>query len=117
MNKKGFTLVELLTVIILLGIIGLIATVTVSNELKENKESLYQIQLDNIKRSAETWSSDHVFELPSEDGEHIILTLGQLKQEGFSKDVVNPITDEPFLDSLQIKITKVENSYVYEIIE
>jgi len=114
--KKGFTLVELLAVIIVLGVIGLIAVVTVSNELKENRESLYQIQIENIERSAQTWASNHVFELPSGDGEYIILTLGQLKEEGLSGDVVNPLTDEQFLDSLEIKITKLENSYVYEVI-
>jgi len=114
--KKGFTLVELLAVIIVLGVIGLIATVTVSNELKENRESLYQIQIDNIKRSAQNWASNHVFELP-EEGESLTLTLGQLKQEGLSGDVVNPLTDEQFDDNLtKIKITKVENSYVYEVI-
>lgn len=116
MNKKGFTLVELLAVIVLLGIIGLIASVTISNELKENKESLYSIQIDNIKRSAQTWANSHVFELPSENGGYIVLTLGQLKAEGLSSEVINPLTSEPFDDSLQIKITMVENSYVYEVL-
>lgn len=117
MNKKGFTLIELLAVIVLLGVIGLIATVTIGNELKENKEALYNIQIDNIKRSAQAWASQHVFELPTEDGKYIILTLGQLKEAGLSEDVVNPKTNESFDNSLQIKITMKENSYVYEVIE
>lgn len=117
MNKKGFTLVELLGVIVLLSVIGLIATVTISNELKENKEQLYNIQIDNIKRSAQTWASQHVFELPTEEGAYITLTLGQLKEANFSEDVVNPKTNEQFDNSLQIKITMKDNSYVYEVIE
>lgn len=117
MNKKAFTLVELIAVLVLLGVLGLIATITISNELKENKETLYNIQIDNIKRSAQTWASDNVFSLPDQDGEFIILTLGELKQQGLSEDIINPKTNEPFLDSLQIKITLVENSYTYEVIE
>ena len=39
-------------------------------------------QIENIERSAQTWASNHVFELPSDNGEFIILTLGQLKEEG-----------------------------------
>lgn len=117
MNKKAFTLVELIAVMILLGVLGLIATITISNELKENKETLYNVQIENIKKSAQTWASSNVFELPNQDGEYIILTLGQLKQEGLSGDVINPKTNEPFLDSLQVKITLKENSYVYEVIE
>jgi len=116
MNKKGFTLVELLAVIIILGVIGLIATVTVNNVLKENRESLYNEQIKLIEDKAKLWAAEHVFELPDEDKEHIILTLGQLKAEGLSGEVINPITEEPFLDSLQIKITKVENSYIYEVL-
>lgn len=117
MNKKAFTLVELIAVMILLGVLGLIATITISNELKENKETMYNIQIDNIKRSAQNWASSNVFSLPDEDGQSIIITLGELKQQGFSEDVVNPKTNEQFLDTLQIKISLVENSYVYEIIE
>ena len=117
MNKKAFTLVELIAVLILLGVLGLIATVTINNELKENKERLYNIQIDNIKRSAQTWASDNVFSLPSENGEFVIITLGQLIQQGLSSEVINPKTNKPFDNSLQIKITLVENSYVYEVIE
>lgn len=117
MNKKGFTLVELIAVLVLLGVIGLIAIVTVNNELKENKEKLYNIQIDNIKRSAKNWAVDNVFSLPDNDGEFVIITLGELKQQGLFEDAVNPKTNKPFDNNLQIKITLVENSYIYEIIE
>ena len=117
MNKKAFTLVELIAVLLLLGVLGLIATVTISNELKENKETLYNVQLENIKRSDQNWASNNVFNLPDKDGEFVTITLGQLKQEGLSEDVINPKTNEPFKDSLQIKITMNDNSYIYEIIE
>lgn len=116
MNKKAFTLVELIAVMILLGVLGLIATITISNELKENKESLYNVQIDNIRRSAQNWASNNVFELPEKDGEFIIITLGQLKSEGLSDNVINPKTNEPFSDNLQIKITLDEKTYVYEVI-
>ena len=117
MNKKAFTLIELLSVIIILGIISAIVTVTVNNELKESKQELYEIQLESIKDSARVWAADNVFKLPDLDGEYVIITLGQLKQEGFSGSVVNPKTKEEFNDDLQIKITKQQNNYVYEIIE
>lgn len=117
MNKKAFTLVELIAVLVLLGVLGLIATVTISNTLKENKEELYNIQIENIKDSAKLWASENVFKLPSEDGEYLIITLGQLRQEGLSKEVINPLTKEPFSDNLQIKITMSEKTYIYDIIE
>jgi len=116
MNKKAFTLVELIAVLLLLGVLGLIATVTISNELKENKQTLYDIQIDNIKRSAQNWASNNVFNLPDGDGEYIVITLGELKQQGLSEDVINPKTNEPFNDDLQIKITLIENTYKYDVL-
>jgi len=118
MKNKGFTLVELLAVIALLGVISTIVVITVNNTLKTSEEDLYQVQIENILTGAKTWASSNVFSLPSNDGEEIILTLAQLKQDGFVEDdITNPKTKELFSDSLQIKITRVDNNYTYEIIE
>ncbi len=118
MKNKGFTLAELLGVIIILGVIALITIVTVTNTMKENKEDLYEIQINNIIVGAKTWASSHVFELPDQDGESITLTLAELKQSGFvENDITNPKTNELFSNDLKVKITKVDNNYKYEVIE
>lgn len=44
-NKKGFTLVELLAVVIILGIIGLISVPVVRGVLKSTRKNLF---LDNV---------------------------------------------------------------------
>lgn len=117
-KNKAFTLVELLGVIIILGIIALIATISITNSMKNSKEELYQIQIDNIINGAKTWASSNVFELPENDGDAIYLTLSELKQAGFiEKDITNPLTNELFSDQLQVKITKVDSNYNYEIVE
>ena len=117
-NSPGFTLAELIGIIVILAVIALISITSVTNIMKENTEKLYQIQLDNIITSAKTWASSHVFELPENDGEYIELTLLQLKQAGFvDEDITNPKTEELFSDNLKVRITKVDNNYKYEIIE
>ena len=52
-----------MAVIILLGVLSLIAIVTINNTLKENKEEACQMQIKNIKAGAENWASKNVFEL------------------------------------------------------
>ncbi len=118
MKNKGFTLAELLGVIIILGVIASIATISITNSMKTSKEELYDLQVENIINGAKTWASGNVFELPENDGEAIYLTLAELKQAGFvEKDITNPLTNQLFSDQLQVKITKVDNNYNYEIVE
>ena len=118
MKNKGFTLAELLGVIIILGVIALISITAITNTMKENKEELYNIQINNIIVGAKTWASSHVFELPEQDGESITLTLAELKQDGFvESDITNPKTNELFSNDLKVKITKIDNNYNYEVIE
>lgn len=116
MKNKGFTLVELLAVIILIGVLSLIVTVTVNNTIKENKQKSCNIQIENIKTGAKNWASKNVFRLPSEEGGNITLTLKDLKDSGFVvKDIKNPKTGELFDDNITIKITRKDNDYSYEI--
>ena len=118
MKSKGFTLAELLGVIVILGVISLIATVSITSSMKNSKEQLYDIQVENILNGAKTWASGNVFKLPENDGEAIYLTLAELKEAGFvEKDITNPLTNELFSDTMQVKITKINNNYNYEIVE
>ena len=118
MKDKGFTLAELLGVIIILGVIALIATVSITNSMRNSREEWYDLQISNIINGAKTWASGNAFELPENDGEAIYLTLAELKEAGFvEKDITNPLTDQLFSDQLQVKITKVDNNYNYEIVE
>lgn len=53
MNRKAFTLIELLAVILILGIISLIAVPTVNNVIKESKKGALKNTASNLARIAE----------------------------------------------------------------
>lgn len=85
-NKKGFTLVELLAVIVLLAVIGLIGFAS-TQKIKENIDrNVFQTTLEDVLTSAETYGSDNVEELSAgdtfvKDGKerkYIILTVADL---------------------------------------
>lgn len=116
--KKGFTLIEMIAIVVLLGILGLIAVVSIDKILKENQERAYNIQVQNIIDGAKLWANENVFQLPQNDGEFVIITLGELKNKGYIKDdITNPITNEQFNNNMQLKITVNNNNYNYEIVE
>lgn len=52
MNKKGFTLVELLTVIVILAIIGAIGILAYTSLIKKSEDDYYRNLSDNLKLGA-----------------------------------------------------------------
>ena len=113
---KGFTLIELLGVIVLLAIIAIIALITVNRNIKNSQETLYKVQINNIKDGAKNWSTDNIKNIP--DGETIYLTLAQLKQGGYVEENIKSPSDDKlcFPNDLQISIKSNESgSYEYNV--
>jgi len=116
-KKKGFTLVELLGIIVILAVIILLIVPIVDTNLQNNKEELYTTQIENISLALKNWGAENMFNLPNDEGGAITVTLGQLKQAGFiDEDVVNPITGECFPNDMLLTITKKGNNYEYEVL-
>ena len=110
--KKGFTLVELLGVIIVLAVIAIIVFPLVNKTIKTNKEKLYNSQLEEIKSGAEKWAYANIEMLPVNDGESVTITLFELKKGGFlTLDIRNPITGELLPNDMVITITFKNNNF------
>lgn len=116
--KKGFTLVELIAVIFILGVIMTIAVVAVDKTIKDNKEQLYEIQISNIEDAARTWGNAHITLLPDENGGAISIPLLLLKQDGLlDNDFKNPKTEELFPNNMYIDISYENGVYNYNVAE
>ena len=61
---KGFTLVELLGIIIILGVVALICFPKVNSMIKQSKQDAYDAQVKNIVDSARSWAVDNNSRLP-----------------------------------------------------
>lgn len=115
MKKKGFTLLELLGVIVLLGILALISLPAVKDYIDNSKEKLLNEQLEYLETSLKSWANANVFSLP-EQGDAIKLTLGQLKQSGYvDMKVANPKNNKCLSNEMLFTITSKNNSYIYEV--
>lgn len=116
-KTHGFTLVELLGVITLLGVIAVLIIPVIDKTVKEGKEEMYQQQLNTILLAAKNWGTDNLFVLP-DDGGTMVITLKDLKKDGYvDKEIKNPKTGELISDSLSIRITGVNGRHEYEIID
>ena len=111
MNKKGFTLVELLAVIIILSLLALLASTSITKIVKDSKSDLYDTQINLIKSAAEAWGADNLYDLP-ESGTCKYLKLNDLKRYGLiDSEIKNPKTNELFSDELIIKISSEKNTF------
>ena len=87
MNKKGFTLVELLAVIVILALLALLTSTAVTKLVKDAKNDLSETQMTLIKSAADTWIADNINKLPS-SGSCGYLTLEDLKYYGLLDNTI-----------------------------
>ena len=115
MSKKAFTLTELLSVVVIIGLIALIVTPVVDKMIKESKENIYQIQIKNIEQSLKNWGADNLFMLPK-NGETITLTFYQLKQLGYiDEKVQNTQTKKNFPNDMLLTIENKKELLTYKV--
>lgn len=120
-KNKGFTLVELICVVAIIAVIALIAVPAVAANIKESQEKLYSNQIVAIEEALANWAIRNRSELPKEDGDFIIVTLQQLKNEGLiEQNLQNPKKsgkDKAFKDDeLELRIVKYHNNFMYNVI-
>lgn len=139
--KKGFTLIELMAVIVIIAGIALVVVPSVDRSINRANQNAYNVQISNIQSAAKNWYSDALVgriegytylsegcvdknddgvcdkNLPG-NGESITITLKDLKDGNYiSKDIENPLTKKPFSDTTKIVITNNNETYTYKVVE
>ena len=86
MNNKGFTLVELVATILILGLIMGIGGYSITNLIQKNKQNSYELLINEIKEALNTYYQECRYaNIPptcSNSGE---IKLGDLVEQGFLK--------------------------------
>lgn len=114
--KKGFTLTELLAVIVILGLLSLLLIPNIQKVLKDSKEDLYVIQEQEMIDEAKNWIADHPHELPKDNGDELVISLGELKLGAYiDLRLTNPKTSLMFDDASKIIIKRENNKYNYSV--
>ena len=94
-EKKGFTLVELLAEITIMGIISAISRTVFMSTINKSKEEVTIIAINNVKSAAELYSKENDGEIKwitqykedgTETGKFVCMTVRQLINNGYFDD-------------------------------
>ena len=98
--NKGFTLAELMGVIVILAILSIIVTTTIDRNITESRASTCQTQEKNIIEAAKMYVTDDASKLPSETSSSTKITVKDLIDKGYlDEDMENPMTGNLYKDS------------------
>ena len=113
-NVKGFTLAELMGVIVLLAIIAIIVVPVVDRNLKKGKTVTCKTQEKSVIEAAKNYSSDAINVQDCESrGQTCKVTIRVLVQKGYLEGSdtsksdappINPATGEPYDNSSYVQI-------------
>ena len=116
MNKKGFTLVEVLAVIVVLGLLAAIITPVVNNLIKDSEDALYQKQINSVIDATKKYMIDHSDLIPEDvDNATTVVFISDLIYDGTieNSSVINPKTKETMNGCIVVNYNGNYNQYEY----
>ena len=112
--KKGFTLVELLAVIIILGAIFAITFPLVTDNIRKSEEKAFNLQKEQIVAAAKDMVIKEYVVIP--DKQSITLYVGELKRKGLLPiKMINAKTKLTISNESTVVISRENNSYSYDV--
>lgn len=119
MNKKGLTLIELITVLVVISIIALITIPIITKTMNKSKEQTNLLEESSITEAAKSYVAKNIgitLFLDTENEKEII-TLKVLSDEGYLKGKLkNSKTNKDYdLEKSTIIVTRKQNNYSYTL--
>lgn len=115
-RSNGFTLVELLAVIIIIGLLGLVAYPAIEKVITGAREDLAESQETTIINGAKNFMADHPYSIPKNDGDELTISLCQLKMGIYvDSKIVDTKTDKMYDCKTKIIVSNNNNKYEYRI--
>ena len=112
--KKGFTLVEVLAVIVILGLLVVIISPVVNNLLGDSEDALYDKQVDSIVKATKKYMVEHSELLPENSDSKAIYINDLINKGVIDKDkVINPKTKEEMNGCVVVSYNHEFNQYEY----
>lgn len=119
MKNKGFTLVELIAIILILSIILTVAFTTLSKSLENSNEKKYQTMIENLALAAEEYTNlPGVYRKINQDlndGKRVTVDIIDLINAGIIDEIpTNPKTNKEVTGYVLV-YKNSENEFMFEV--
>ena len=115
LNKKGFSMVEIIATVAILGVISTIAIIAVTNIIEQGKIKHYESAEKTIKMSAESYAQANRKYLPKNVGDKKQIYLKQLEEDNYIEEVHDYYDKKCYADQSYVQIfkySKTDYSYM-----
>ncbi len=109
MNKKGFTLVELVGVIVIIGLLLVLVATPIIGQIRNQQGRLSSSAKEIILNAVEVYLDDHPTIYPKKDGNTYYLSVSRLVEGGYLAEEF--ITDENINAVTESTIIKIKAEY------
>ena len=111
--KKGFTLIEVMAVVALIGIISLIVYPAIDKTIKDSREKAYASNIEAIENAAYIYSSSDELGYSTS---YQALPIQALKDAGLLKDsdIRNPINNSTIGGCVMYKWIEAKKQYTFK---
>ena len=110
MNKRGFTLVELLAVIMILGILTTMSVTVVSRWIGRSKKDVLSSQKNTLEMAAKAYAQEYPNVLPKAIGQIRTITAQNLRDMNFLKEDLKDADKKSCMENSFVKIYKYDKA-------
>ena len=113
-NNKGFSLVELLAVVVILGLLAAIGIVATSSLVDKAKTNKMESQKNTVNMSAQTYMQNNKNLVPKIIGESKIIKVSDLRRANYLTENITNNKGESCMEKSYVRVYKLSNSeYTY----
>ena len=119
-NKNGFTLFEILTVVVIISVLGVSGIIAFNKSIKIQNQKKYDILISQIIEATKVLVETDPDKLAIIDSVgYLVVTVGDLQEKSLiGENLINPVTRETISTSNYVRVSKnasEELIYTYNI--
>ena len=115
MKNKGFTLIEVLGVVILIALLLLIVFPNIINFIKKSSDEKDRLTDELIISAADSYIKDHINDFPKMKNAKYAIELKDLVDEGLLVSPIKYSDSKDITNDKCVQVTYENNNYSYEL--